>query len=88
MVENASYNYSGVNDIIRLQVNSFLHKMDNPQVPVNVLDESGKVKQVMCPKEYYLNIVLSYTYDDVQDFKQFRIILDRNGIKAIEELGI
>ena len=88
MVENASYNYSGVNDIIRLQVNSFLHKMANPQVPVNVLDESGKVKQVMCPKEYYLNIVLSYTYDDVQDFKQFRIILDRNGIKAIEELGI
>ena len=88
MVENASYNYSGVNDIIRLQVNSFLHKMDNPQVPVNVLDESGKVKQVMCPKEYYLNIVLSYTYDDVQDFKQFRIILDRNGIKAIELLGI
>lgn len=88
MVENASYNYSGVNDIIRLQVNSFLHKMDNPQVPVNVLDESGKVKQVMCPKEYYLNIVLSYTYDDIQDFKHFRIVLDRNGIKAIEELGI
>ena len=88
MLKDASYNYSGVNDIIRLQVNSFLHKMDNPQVPVNVLDESGKVKQVMCPKEYYLNIVLSYTYDDIQDFKHFRIILDRNGIKAIELLGI
>ena len=85
MMQNASYNYSGVNDIIRLQVNSFLHKMDNPEVPVNVLDENGTVKQVMCPKEYYLNIVLSYEYDDIKDFKHFRITLDRNGIKEICE---
>lgn len=88
MMENASYNYSGVNDIIRLQVNSFLHKMDNPLIPVDTLSDDGGVRAVPCPKEYYLNIVLKYEYDQTSDYKHFRITLDRDGIKGIEEMGV
>ncbi len=88
MMENATYNYSGVNDIIRLQVNSFLHKMDNPLVPLNTLSDDGTVREVLCPKEYYLNIVLKYEYDSTCDYKHFRITLDRDGIKGIEEIAV
>ncbi len=88
MMENASYNYSGVNDIIRLQVNSFLYKMDNPMIPVDTLSGDGSVQTLQCPKEYYLNIVLKYEYDQTCDYKRFRITLDRDGIKGIEELAV
>lgn len=88
MMQDATYNYNGVNDIIRLNVNSFLHKMDNPLIPVSTLTPDGKVKEVMCPKDYYLNIILKYEYDGTSDYKHFRITLDRNGIKEIEEMGI
>lgn len=88
MMEDADYNYSGVNDIIRLQVNSFLYKMDNPLIPLSSLDEDGSLKVTLCPKLYYLNIVLRYEYDDTVDYKHFRISLDRDGIKDIEEISI
>lgn len=88
MVANTTYNYSGVNDIIRLNVSSFLHKMDNPLVPVNTLGPDNKVKVEMCPKEYYLNIILNYDYDETSDYKHLRITLDRDGIKHIEEISL
>ena len=85
MMRDATYNYSGVNDIIRLQVNSFLLKMDNPKVPVLYLDDNDTVKQMMYPKEYYINIILNYEFDGCQDYKLFRVALDRDGIRGIEE---
>lgn len=86
MTKDASYQYSGVNDIIRFQIGSFLRKMDNPQVEVDTIDEDGNLKKTMCPKNYYLNVVLQYHYDDITDYKHFRITLTRDGIQKIEEL--
>lgn len=88
MMENASYNYSGVNDIIRLHMNSFMHKMDNPQVSIDYLDENGKLKTALCPKDYYINIVLEYRYDSIVDYKHLIITLNREGISSIEERNI
>ena len=87
MMENASWNYSGVNDIIRLQVNSFLRKMDNPLVELDRVSEDGNVISEMLPKLYYINIVLEYHYDEVTDYKHLRIALTRDGIQKIEELS-
>ena len=87
MMANSNWKYSGVNDIIRLQVNSFLRKMDNPLVEWDCVDAEGNVRAEMLPKYYYINIVLEYHYDDVTDYKHLRITLTRDGIQKIEDLS-
>lgn len=85
MMENARYNYSGVNDILRLNMSSFMRKMDNPLVCIDYLDENGNLKSSLCPKNYYISIVLEYRYDSAVDYKHLLITLNRDGISSIEE---
>ena len=40
-----------------------------------------------CDRDYYLNLVLQYRYDDTTELKRFRIDLSRDGIRSIEEVG-
>lgn len=84
--DDAEYPFTGINDIIRLNVMSFLKKMDNPEIPVDTLDDEGSLKVVTCVREYYINLVLQYDYDDIVEFKRFRIALSRDGIRSIEEV--
>ena len=95
----SDYDSSGINDIIRLNVNSFLQKMDNPKVNVTSIAEDGTLKTVACDKIYYMNIVLQMNYDESgkgdlgrgnknlsTEFKRFRVALNRDGIDSIEEV--
>lgn len=84
---NSIYPTDGINDIIRLHVNSFIQKMDNPQVPLYMLDEQDRLKSVECDKVYFLNIVLQYQYDDKIEYKRFRIAVSRSGIDSIDEMA-
>lgn len=84
--QNSKYEIPGINDIIRLQVNSFLRKMDNPYTELPFLRENGEVEKVKCGKEYYITIILQCRYDEKEEFKRFRVTLDRDGIKDISEL--
>jgi len=45
------------------------------------------VSTVLCKREYYVNLVLQYSYDDVIEYKRFRIALSRDGIQSIEEIS-
>lgn len=85
--EKAEYSFSGINDIIRLNVLNFIKKMDNPVIPINILDKDGIIRSVDCGREYFLNLVLQYKYDDIVEYKSFRIALSRDGIHSIEEIG-
>jgi len=93
------YETAGINDIIRLNVNSFLLKMDNASVNVGSLNEKGETLNIPCDKVYYVNIVLQTNWDETgkgnlvfknknlkSDFKRFRVALTRNGIDSIEEI--
>ena len=82
MSKDNDYEVKGINDIIRLQVNSFLHKMDNPDISMLNMGEDGKLENVTCNKVYYMNIVLQ----TMSEYKRFRIALTRNGIDSIEEI--
>lgn len=84
--ETCIYRLDGVNDIMRLNVHNFLPDMDNPQVPSSIISPDGQISTVQLDKVYYLNIILQYSYDDTTDFKHFRIELDRDGIRDIEEM--
>lgn len=83
---NSEYSFSGINDIIRLNVTNFIKKMDNPTVLMHTLGDDGCIRPVECDRDYYLNLVLQYQYDDTVEFKRFRIDLSRDGIKSIEEI--
>lgn len=84
--EKADYSFSGINDIIRLNVINFTKKMDNPVTPINILGEDGGIETVNCDREYFLHLVLQYKYDDTVEYKSFRIALSRDGIHSIEEV--
>jgi len=86
--DNEPYVFPGIHDIIRLQVNSFIHKMDNPSVDSVYIDEDDLIHKIPCAKNYYLNFVLKYTCDGNTEFKRFRVTLNRNGITAIDSIAI
>ena len=82
----STYSFSGVNDIIRLQVRPFLRKMDDPGQTFYLLDGQDELQAVACSKVYHINIVLQYRYADVTESKRFRLTLDRDGINNLEEI--
>lgn len=86
LIANSVYHTDGINDIIRLNVNSFIHKMDNPYVPLHILDDDNNLSRVECKKVYFINIVMQYQYDDRTDYKRFRVSLSREGIESIKEI--
>lgn len=77
-----------INDIIRWNLSSFLARMDDPERVVEVLDlRSRQLRAVRCPKRYELNVVLMLKAEDrVELIQRFRIVLDRDGIHALELL--
>ena len=86
LIANSAYHTDGINDIIRLNVGSFLHKMDNAYVPLSMLDEDDNLCRIDCKKVYFLNIVMQYQYDGKTSYKRFRVSLSREGIESIKEI--
>lgn len=85
--ENKSYPTDGINDIVRLHLNSFIQKMDDPEVPLLVLDDGDRPGEVLCAKCYFLNIVVRYRYGATVGYKRFRIAVSRAGIADIVEMA-
>ena len=83
---DSMYYLNGINEILRFHTHRFTQKMDNPEVPVNTLDEEGRVQTVRVQKIYYLNLVMQLCEGKDTSYKRFRIVMTRNGILAIEEM--
>ena len=86
LVAHNVYHTDGINDIIRLNVNNLIHKMDNPYISLPQIDEANQLYRVNCKKVYFLNIVMQYQYDGKTDYKRFRVSLSRAGIESIKEI--
>lgn len=86
LARNASYPMSGINEIMRLHMHRFTHKMDNPSVPIDSFDEQGNVFVVDVQKVYYVNIVFQLQYETEVSYHQFRIAMTKEGIIGIDEL--
>lgn len=85
--EISTYRHEGINDIIRLQVEGFLRKADNPITNVGYLDADGQVLRIPCEKDYYLNIIFQYNHEGAKDYRRFRVRMNRDGIKSMEEIA-
>lgn len=83
--ESNQYDISGINDILRFNVSSFILKMDNPEVPLAVADDQDGYEVINGERIYYINFLLQLRYEDNVDYKRFRLVMSRNGIEGIEK---
>ena len=81
-----AYPMKGVNEIIRLHLNRFTHKMDNPEVPIYSFDEDGNMITSSIQKIYYVNIVFQLQHDGAAEYHHFRLTMTRNGVQAIDKI--
>lgn len=80
-----SNDIEGINNIMRFDISKFLSKMDDSQKSIFILDKSGH-KEVFGERVYHLNLIIKYSMHDESLYKRFRIVLNRDGIKRIEEV--
>jgi len=78
------YPTAGMNDIVRFNVSNFIQKMDNPVVPLYAPGENEDFEIVKGEKMYYINLVLQLKNEEQLDYKRYRIVLNRKGIREIE----
>lgn len=83
--ECSQYPTSGMNDIIRFNVSNFTQKMDNPVVPLYSPGENGNIEIVKGEKMYYINLVMQLKNEKQSEYKRYRIVLNRKGIREIEK---
>ncbi len=80
------YPVSGINNIIRFNISQFIHKMDNVEVPIYITDNESDYKVILGEKVYYLNFIVRYEHQDQLEYKRYRVMFNRNGIKEIEQI--
>jgi len=79
--------------IFRLNLIEFLEKASNPYVFEPYLTpETSEIIYKQIPKVYHLDIILKNTQfnnlnQKIEEFKKFRIILDKTGIKRVENVN-
>lgn len=79
------YEFEGVNDIFRFNINRFLNKMDNPVKKIYQLKDN-EVRAISGNRVYHINLIQKISRDDQASYKRFRLILTRKGIKRIEQV--
>ena len=82
----SAYPVKGINEILRFHMHRFVQKMDNPEVPVDTIDDEGRVSTVKVQKIYYINIVMQFVEGTTTSFHRFRIVMTRDGILAVEKI--
>lgn len=75
-----NYLFTGIHDILRLHIQHFTQKMDNPELRVDSVDASGNLCSVNVDRIYTFHIVLQFNYDQQVEYHGFRITATRNGI--------
>ena len=77
----------GINEIVRLHLNRFTHKMDNPEVPIDSIDADGKIASWSVQRIYYVNVLFRLQHDGEAEYRHFRIAMTRNGVQAVDEIS-
>lgn len=82
---------NAINNIFRFNVHDFVEKADDPEHSYITVDpQTGEFINKKLPKVYHLNIIIKNTskhdQEDQVEYKKFRLILDKNGIKRKDSL--
>ncbi|MEI8124675.1 MAG: hypothetical protein WCG42_02865 [Parachlamydiaceae bacterium] len=86
----------GLNIIFRFNIHRFLYKAADPSETHLIIDSATrKLTPVRLPKVYHLNLIIASRAIESDDrskketlvqFKKLRLVIDKNGIKRIEQL--
>ena len=87
LAKNDEYPMRGINEIMRLHLTRFTHKMDNPSVPIDSIDSKGNIITTDVQKIYHVNIVFQLQHDKETEYHLFRLTMTRNGVVDIIELN-
>ncbi len=82
--ETASYPVDGVNQILRLHVNRFTLKMDNPEIPVEIWSKSGNSQVINVWKYYNIHIVMQLKEGEHSSYRHFCLKMTRDGIISVK----
>jgi hypothetical protein len=81
------FEMQGIEDITRYNIAKFTSKMDDPEVPLYI-PKGDLFKFTLADRIYHINLIIHFNAG-IQDFyKRYRIVLNRNGIKRIEPIGL
>lgn len=79
--------------VFRFNLHRFLQKANNPLQPYLTLNRKTHViEKRLMPKVYHINIIIKNTYllfnlKQKVELKKFRIVIDKRGIKRIEQIA-
>jgi hypothetical protein len=82
----SEYEINGVNDIMRFNIQDFLRKMDDPNKEIFVMNDEGGYRRIKGSRVYHLNMIVKLTSPHHKSHTRYRVILNRQGIKRIEEV--
>ena len=81
----SEYEVSGVNDIMRFNVQEFLRRMDDPKKELFVMNDEG-YHRIKGTRVYHLNIIVRMVVAGKSLYMRYRVVLNREGIKRIEHV--
>lgn len=82
-----------LNIIFRFNIQNFLSKASDPVQSHLTLNPQNKQLEVLeLPKVYHINMIIKTSYEDLHgdaqiEFRKFRLVVDKNGIKRVEDLN-
>lgn len=82
-----------LNDILRINVFPFLTQADDPKAEYTHLNsKTGRLEVLNCSRVYHVNVILRYLVrggfnGETEKYERIRIILNRKGIKRLEEVA-
>lgn len=83
---------SALNTVFRFNIEEFLKKADDPyHTYLHFNASTQKFDHFRLPKVYHINVIMRTTYrqsdfSQVVELKKFRLIVDKNGIKRVEQI--
>jgi len=79
---------SGLNIIFRFDIHRFLNKASDPEELVTFVNSQDRTLETKyLPKVYPINVILKTTTEGVETWKKYRVIVDKTGIKRVENLS-
>ena len=79
------YATNDIIDIMRFNIQHFTRSMDNPEKRIFIPTEDG-FRKAYGMRVYHINIITYFLVDGVEHIRRFRLVLNRNGIRRIEEV--
>lgn len=84
--DHYQYDFAGINDILRLHIQRFTQKMDDPTLQIDTIRQDGSLTTLEALRTYPLFIVLQFIHDGQTEHRGFKITASRRGIHNIQFL--